>query len=75
MNITIIYDPNNNPIGWEMSGENQEEIKKLAIIRDLQFFGYDSTAIKYNGRKQSDDKNGNPGILSWIQRRIQTDKK
>lgn len=69
MIVEIITDENGQPIGWSMQGENKEEISKLAIIRDLQFFGFDETNIKYNGRKESDDKNGNPGILSWKQKK------
>lgn len=70
MIIEIIRDENNIPIGWSMQGENKEEISKLGIIRDLQFWGFDDRAIEYNGRKKSDDKNNNPGILSWIQKRF-----
>lgn len=71
MIIEIIRDENNRPIGWSMQGENKEEISKLGIIRDLQFWGFNDRAITYNGRKESDDKNNNPGILSWIQKRFQ----
>ncbi len=67
MIVDIIYDEENNPIGWEMSGENPDEIKKLRAIRDLQFFGLEETAIEYSGRRLTDDKNCNPGILSWKQ--------
>lgn len=71
MIVEIIRDENNRPIGWSMQGENKEEISKLGIIRDLQFWGFDDRAIAYNGRKGGDDKTGNPGILSWIQKRFQ----
>jgi hypothetical protein len=74
MKVELIISDQNKAIGWTMQGENQEEIDKLATIRDLQFFGFDETAIKYNGRKNSDDAKGNPGILSWIQRRFSSDK-
>ncbi len=57
MIVDIIYDEENNPIGWEMSGENPDEIKKLRAIRDLQFFGLEETAIEYSGRRLTDDKN------------------
>lgn len=67
MNVEIIKDENGAPIGWTMSGENKEEIAKLCDVRNLQFFGYDDTAIEYNGREGGDDKAGNPGTLSWIQ--------
>lgn len=74
MKVEIIKNDQGFAIGWSMQGENEQEINKLATIRDLQFFGFDDTAIKYAGRKESDDKNGNPGILSWKQRRSQTNK-
>lgn len=69
MVVEIITDKNGQPIGWSMQGENKEEISKLAIIRDLQFFGFDETNIEYDGRKQADDKNNNPGILFWKQKK------
>jgi len=68
MNVEIITDDAGQPIGWSMQGENKQEISKLAIIRDLQFFGMDDTAIRYAGREQGNDAEGDPGILSWKQR-------
>jgi hypothetical protein len=68
MKVEIIKDDQGWAVGWSMQGENKEEIAKLATIRDLQFFGFDETGIDYAGRKESDDINGNPGILSWAQR-------
>ena len=50
MKVEIIKDDQGFAVGWTMQGENDEEINKLATIRDLQFFGFDDTAIKYNGR-------------------------
>jgi hypothetical protein len=67
MKVEIVRNDKNQPIGWEMSGETPEEIKKLRIIRDLQFWGSEETAIVYDGRRQSDDANHNPGILTWKQ--------
>jgi hypothetical protein len=75
MHVEIIKDENNKPIGWSMQGENKEEINKLCDIRNLQFFGFDDTAIEYNGRKEGNDNEGNPGILSWIQRKFSSDGK
>jgi hypothetical protein len=74
MNVEIIKNDQGFAVGWSMQGESEEEISKLATIRDLQFFGFDDTAIKYNGRKESNDAEGNPGILSWIQRRFSSNK-
>jgi hypothetical protein len=71
MIINILKNNNNKPIGWEMEGETPEEIRKVTTIRNLQFFGLGQTNIEYNGRRNSDDKNYNPGILSWIQKEHQ----
>jgi len=57
-----------------LKGENDEEIKKLAYIRDMQFFGFDDTAIEYNGRTDSDDPKGNPGILHWMKKKFTSHK-
>lgn len=74
MTVEIVYDKDNRACGWEMTGENPEEIKKLGIIRDLQFFGVGDTAIEYNGRRGKNSDPGNPGILSWTQVGTQTKK-
>jgi hypothetical protein len=39
-----------------MEGETPQEIKKLGTIRDIQFFGFDDTAIVYAGRSEGFDK-------------------
>jgi hypothetical protein len=75
MEVEIIKDNRGQAIGWTMKGENVEEISKLAAIRDLQFFGFGDTAIKYDGRKGGNDAVNDPGKLSWIQRRFASDKK
>jgi hypothetical protein len=75
MQVTIINDPNGKPIGWTMKGENVKEIAKLATIRNLQFFGFNETAIVYNGRKGGNDILGDPGTLSWVQRIYSSDDK
>jgi hypothetical protein len=75
MKVTILKCPEGKPIGWTMEGENREELNKLCDIRNLQFFGCGDTAITYNGRKGGDDKDGNPGVLSWVQRRFSSDHK
>ena len=68
MKIEIIKDEEGWNIGWSMEGENKDEIDKLAQIRDLQFFGFDDTHIKYDGRVGG-DSNGNPGVLTWKQKK------
>ena len=64
MEIKLIKKEDGRVIGYEMKGENPEEMEKLCHIRDMNYAGL----IKYNGRRDSDDKNMNPGILSWIDR-------
>lgn len=68
MKVDIIRDENGKAIGWNMTGETPEEIKKVGIIRDLQFWGFEETGIVYAGREDGDDKAGNPGTLKWKQR-------
>jgi hypothetical protein len=67
MKVEIIKNENNKPIGWSMTGENREEINKLINIRNLQFIGINDTAIRYAGRSGGNDKDFNPGTLSWKQ--------
>lgn len=69
MLVEILRNEDDHAIGWTLKGENPEEISKLGIIRDLTFWGYDENSIQYNGRKESDDQNNNPGILSWKQKK------
>lgn len=66
----IIIKAEGKAVGWEMKGENPEEIEKLRIIRELEFLGINETEVVYRGRRESDDKNNNPGILCWIQRKF-----
>jgi hypothetical protein len=73
MKVEIIKDDNGNPIGWSMEGENREEINKLIDIRNLQFFGHNDTAIRYDGRTGGNDKEYNPGKLSWKQQQFCSD--
>jgi len=69
MKVEIVKDSHGNAIGWSMEEDSLSEIDKLAQIRDLQFFGFDDTAIKYAGRKGGDDSKGNAGMLTWKQRK------
>lgn len=57
-------------IGWSMEGESPEEIKKLGVIRNIQFAGFDDTEIVYSGRKGGNVTN--PGVLSWKQSKHDT---
>ena len=62
MIVELIKNEKGHVIGYEMKGENPQEIEKLCYIRDMHF----ASTVKYNGRRDSDDKNRNPGILSWV---------
>ena len=62
MIVELIKNEKGHVIGYEMKGENPQEIEKLCHIRDMHF----ASTVIYNGRRESDDKNRNPGILSWI---------
>jgi hypothetical protein len=72
MTVELIKDENGYAIGWTMEGETPQEIKKLGTIRDMQFFGFDDTAIVYAGRSKGSDKDRNAGVLSWKQRKHDT---
>ena len=53
-------------IGWTITAETKEENVVVGTIRDLQFFGMDETAIKYDGRRETPEGNL---ILGWKQAR------
>jgi hypothetical protein len=71
--IHIIKDEQGNPIGWEMIPTTLEEQKTVATVRDLQFFGFDDTAIVYDGLTLIDPEKGkttsNLLKLKWIQKK------
>lgn len=67
MKVEIIKSISGQPIGWQITGETPEENEVVSIIRDLQFYGFKETSIKYAGRFNVDDKNKNPGTLTWMQ--------
>jgi hypothetical protein len=69
MIVNLIKNEDGIVIGWSMTGESEEEINKTRYIRDLSFWGFDDTAIDYDGRKESNDTTNNPGILSWKQKK------
>lgn len=68
MKLEILEDENGSAIGWSMSGENPEEVKKLATVRNLQFFGFNETHVKYDGRTGEHGDVDNPMILNWRQK-------
>jgi hypothetical protein len=59
-------------VGWEVRPTNPEEDKIAAAMRDLTFFGFDETAIKYDGLTLKDPESGktmgNIKSLTWIQK-------
>lgn len=65
MEVQIIKNDKNHPIGWTMKGETPEEVSKLNSIRNLQFFGFEETRIVYDGREGGDEHNA--GTLTWKQ--------
>ena len=72
--VHIIYK-DGKAIGWEMKPTTQQEQEMAARVRDLQFFGFDETAIGYNGLTLIDDVKGktlgNIKSLSWVQKKHQ----
>jgi len=73
--VHLIYNDQNQPIGWELKPITKEEKKIAGTIRDLQFFGFNDTAIKYNGLKLIEPSKGktlgNIKSLSWIQKKYE----
>ena len=56
--VHLIKDEEGNPIGWELKPETDKEQEIAGTIRDLQFFGFDETHIKYNGLNLLDESKG-----------------
>lgn len=69
--VHLILDENQKPIGWELRPITEDEQTIAGTIRDLQFFGFDDTKIKYKGLALIDDTtgkvHGNVKSVSWIQ--------
>jgi hypothetical protein len=51
-------------IGYDIVPENDEDKKALGAVRDMIFFGYEDTAIKYDGIETSDDQDPKKRYLS-----------
>lgn len=73
MLVEIVKDEQGNHIGWTMEGETKEEMYAVNSIRNMNFLGFDETAIKYNGRKGGDDEFA--GQLSWIMKKHSSEYK
>lgn len=73
--VQIIYREG-NPIGWKFLPSTKEEQEIAAIVRDLQFFGFDDNKIIYNGLELIDPSKGktlgNIKSLTFIQKQHQS---
>jgi len=71
--VHLIKDKQGKTIGWEFKPITEEEQSIAAKVRDLQFFGFDDTAIAYNGIKLIDPEKGkqlgNIKSISWLQKK------
>jgi hypothetical protein len=69
--VEIIYK-DDRPIGWKMCPKTEEEQKIAATVRDLTFFGFEETHIKYDGLELIEPEKGktmgNIKSLTWIQK-------
>lgn len=68
MLVELTRNSEGQAIGWTMKAETPEEIWTVNNIRNLEFGGADDEVIRYNGRKDSDDRNNNAGTLMWLQK-------
>ena len=66
MKVELIYNKNNKAIGWSIDAATEDEKRIVNTIRDLQFFGFDKTAITYDGREGGDENYA--GKLKWAQK-------
>ncbi len=66
MKVKLIKNEQGKSIGWDMTAETEEEKLVVNTIRNLQFFGYDDTAIEYSGRVGGVEGT-DAGTLSWKQ--------
>lgn len=69
MKVEITKDKDGRSIGWTMEAISEKDKKAINAIRDLQFFGFDETGIRYDGRTGGTDKSA--GKLHWIQEQHQ----
>jgi hypothetical protein len=71
--VHIIYNDQNQPIGWELKPITKEEQEIAATVRNLQFFGFNDTNVEYNGLELIEPSKGktlgNIKSLSWIQKK------
>ena len=67
MKVEIIRNENQEAIGWSIEATTEDEKSIVNTIRNLSFFGFDDTAIRYNGREGGDDYYA--GKLKWCQKK------
>ena len=71
MKIELIMK-DGNPVGYKIIPETLEEKETVGTVRDLIFFGFEDTVIKYNGLKLVDGGTKRPEDLvhiSFIQKK------
>ena len=69
IDILIKEDSEGNPIGYDLTATGDDRYK-LNAVRNMIFFGFEETHIKYDGREGDNefvDK------LKWIQKKYKTD--
>ena len=73
--VHLVYNADNEVIGWEMRPTTPEEQEIAAIIRNMQFFGIEDTYPAYNGLELIDPDKGktmdNIKRLSWVMKKYQ----
>ena len=59
-------------VGYTIEGETHEEKLTVNAIRNMQFFGFGDTVVKYNGREGGDQDYA--GKLKFIQKKFIKDE-
>ena len=55
MKIELTRDTDNKIVGYKMIKESNEDTNIIEIIRDMHFFGFGETLVKYDGRSSDDN--------------------
>lgn len=64
--IHLIKNKKGHSIGWELRPTTEEEHRIAATIRNLQFTGFNGSAIQYAGRKMLNENTIEK--IGWIQK-------
>jgi hypothetical protein len=71
--VHLILDHNGDAIGWELKPVTEADQIIAGQIRDLQFFGFEDTCIKYNGiellNESKGKQHGNLKSVAWLQKK------